>query len=68
MGIVFFYVMRIGLFYNSFCFIESYSKTGKLRTMFENRAAALKLEVNKEAVLKVALIFFAYFLSSRKGK
>jgi len=61
--------LRDGLFFKYFSFNEGFSKTGKLRTLFENHPAALKSEANKKDVLKAALIFFAsFFGSSQKMK
>jgi len=53
-----FKLFRGGLFKNSFCFSESFSKTGKLRALLENHPAALKLEANKKVIYKAALMFF----------
>jgi len=47
---VFLSVLRDGIFFKYFSFYESFRKTGKLRTLFENHPAALKLEANKEDI------------------
>jgi len=39
-----------GIFFKYLSFYESYSKTGKLRTLFENPPAALKLKANKKGI------------------
>ena len=60
----------VGLFRNSFCFIESFSKTGKLRVVLEDQPAALKFEKNKKGISKAALILFAsvFLINRRKMK
>jgi len=55
-------------FFKFLSFNESFSKIGKLRTLFENHPTALKHEENKRD-LKTSLDFFCFvFGSSQKMK